>query len=152
MNGETRQTNAPLGWITGLLHAVKEMGDEELWEPELDPSEKADSLIILGDVPEDLKRLFSLFRIEGTKATMARAAFEVGRTEKERAELEADYIEHQYKYRALKNLFWTCVQDHLGIWETGKTLSITVGWKFAISRDDSHNPGISELLDKILNG
>ncbi len=140
----------PLEWLKGILHEVQTMPKEKIWVPEYDPTEDDPKATIVGDVPDDLKRLFSLYRDASAKASVAKAFAETARTSEERERLEVAATELHYKYTAMKTIFWTSAQVYLGIWDGNKSLSITSKWKFGVSESEPE-PGLEGLLNRLRN-
>ncbi len=138
----------PLGWLKMVMHDAQTMPMENLWKPEFDPTKDDPKASIVAGVPDDLKRLFTLYRDASAKASVAGAVAETARTPEQRDKLMAAATELHYTYRALKTLFWVSAQDYLGVWDGEKSLSITNNWEFGVG-DSEPEPGLEGLLNRL---
>ncbi len=145
---ETSKAKDPLEWLKGILHEAQTMPKEKIWVPEYDPTEDDPKATVVADVPDDLKRLFSLYRDASAKASVAKAFAETARTSEERERLEVVATELHYKYTAMKTIFWTSAQAYLDIWDGNSSLSITSKWKFGRSESEPE-PGLESLLNRL---
>jgi len=144
----TRNAKDPLEWLKEVIHDAQVMPKDKFWVPEFDPTEDDLKATTVGDVPDDLKRLFTLYRDASAKASVAMAVAETARTPEQKDKLMAVATELHYKYRALKTIFWVSAQSYLGVWDAEQSLSITSKWKFGVSEEEPE-PDLEGLLNRL---
>ncbi len=96
---------------------------EEISEP---PTEVYPGEEIVGEVPEELRRLYTLWRQTGKSAGSIDNELRWGSTDPAAQEKAAELAA---KAQVLHLIFWISVQDELKLWHIKETLAVRKGFK-----------------------
>lgn len=113
---------------------------EEYKEPDMN-MEKGDHIV--GDMSDDLKKLYTLWRQFSYRADELKLQLRYGRQNVGKAEV----AEISTKAEALRALFWIAVADEFELWDRGNT-GVRKGYKVVWSEEQ--RPDMPPFLRQIL--
>lgn len=116
-------------WLNNLQMELDVIPPEEFVEPEweLKPPDE----VIVGDMTDDLKRLFTLLRSYFRETEMSKVNTQFSSTD-DRASQQARANELMHKTDTLDRIFWTAIGENYNLWEHPQVF-IRKGFKIAYS-------------------
>ena len=128
-----------LTWIKMLpmeLDSVTELLDPAV---PIGPGETA-----IGPVSDDIKKLYTLWKMKVKQALQYGLDAEFARTDRERKEIRLLSLESQERASCLEFLFWIALKDELDCWKHPGTVGIRAGFIAVIS--EQKFPGLLDML------
>ena len=114
---------ALLGIELNMLDQILEPQDE------MQPGDQ-----IQGEISEDLRKLYTLWKLTGSRAGALQNELRWGPADPEKATLA-----HEFSCKAgvINVIFWAAVQDELHLWHSKEPLAIRKGFKVVIYKEGS---------------
>lgn len=108
--------------------------------------EKTDNIV--GTAPDNLKKLYTLWKLKDKAAAELALKATYSRSKEEVIEHLSKASEYHYKAEALKQLFWVAIHDEFSLWDK-EVAGIRTGWQVIWHDDDNPSPDLRDYLQRL---
>jgi len=126
-------------WLKLLPLELQEITD--FMEP---PMEVEQNDNIVGVMSDDLKRLYTLWRVCTRGFEQAKLDYRFSNNNKDLVKGQ----EYKFKAEALQRIFWTCVNEEFNLWDKPET-GVRKGWQVCWSDESSGEPHFPEFFRRL---
>ena len=119
-------------------------GITDIMEP---PGDVGENDNVVGVMSDDLKRLYTLWRMCTKESEQARLNYRYSPNPEDKHKA----LEYKSKAEALQHIFWTCVNEEFDLWHRYST-GVRKGWQVCWSEESDDEPHLPDFLRRLMEG